>query len=106
MLPPAQRRQRPRRPLCNRESRCPEVLRGHSARQVPFSPPDIRPEISLALVRKQDGRDQLYLLVLRLVHQIRQLVQSIQMRDHLERIPLVDQKLLSLRAVVHLLRVF
>lgn len=106
VLTPAQCRKRPRCPLCRGELHRPEVLRCHRSRQITFHGPDIGAKIGIVVVRNQHRLQQLDLLVLCPVHQVRQVLQAIQVGDDFEGVALVYQELLALGAVEHLLGIF
>ena len=97
----------PCRPLhARRLRRHTEVLGRDRAGEVTFIRTDVAPEFRLALVGEQDGGEELDLLVAGLVDEAGKVVESFEVRDDLERVALVDEELLTLSTVEHLLGVF
>lgn len=106
VLRAAERGERARGPLHRgKPGRQAEVLRRHRAREVTLTRADVRAQVRLTLVGKKDGGEQLNLLVPRLVDKVWKAFQAVEMCDHFECVALVDEELLALRAIEHLLRV-
>jgi hypothetical protein len=105
MLRPTQCSERSSRPLRRWEFGRPKVLRGDCSCEIPFHRTDVRSQVCFALVRQENRRDKLDLLVSRFVHQVWQFLQAVKVCDDFKCVPLVDQKLLPFGTVKHFLRI-